>query len=38
MNNIKEAVEKGGTRLGEVECEELFMDRKRCRAFFSDRL
>jgi Reverse transcriptase (RNA-dependent DNA polymerase)/Endonuclease-reverse transcriptase len=37
MDNIKEAVEKRGITLREVEREELFMDRQKWRAFFSDR-
>jgi len=37
MDNIKEAVERRGTTLREVEREELFMDRQQWRAFFSDR-
>jgi hypothetical protein len=37
MNNIKEAVEKRGITLREVEREELYMDRQKWRAFFSDR-
>jgi len=35
MDNVKEAVEKRGTTLREVKSEEIFMDKKKLRAFFS---